>query len=45
MTEAIIQPESFPKEFCMCEITVVLIGSNILSMSLLLINVSAFERE
>ena len=45
MTKSMFQPETFPEDFCMYEITVALIGSNILSMSLFLVIVSAFECE
>ena len=40
MTESIIQPEPFPKDFCMFEI-----DSNTSSVSFWLIVVSAFEFE
>ena len=46
MTESVIQPEPFPKYFCMFDVTVVYIDLNTLSsMSLSLIIVSAFECE
>ena len=43
MTESIIQPEPFPKGFCMFDITVVLIDLNTSSMPLSLIFISAFS--
>ena len=45
MTESIIHPEPFLKFFSIINVTVVLVGLNILPMSLSLINVSAFEFE
>ena len=44
MTESIVQPELFPKDVCMYNITVI-INLNTSSMSLSLIIISAFERE
>ena len=45
MTESIIKPEVFPKDFCIFDIIVVQIDSNTSSMSLSLIIISAFEFE
>ena len=46
MTQSVIQPGLFPKNFCVIDITVVQIDLNILSsVSLSLIIVSAFECE
>ena len=45
MTESIIQPESFPKDFCMFDIIVVKTDWNTSSMSLSLIIIFAFEFE
>ena len=45
MTESITQHEPFLKDFCMFAIIVVWIDLNLLSMSLSLIIISAFELE
>ena len=45
MTESVIQPEPFPKDFCMFDIIVVDIDSDASSISLSLTIVSAFELE
>ena len=45
MTESIIQPEPFPKDFCIFYIIVVQVDSNTLSISLSPITVHAFECE
>ena len=45
ITESIIQPERFPKNFCMFDVLVVYIDSSTSSTSLSLITPSAFDCE
>ena len=45
MTKSIFSPEPFPKEFCIFDKNVEQVDSKTLSMSLLLVIISDFERE